>query len=110
MENKELEKLPILLEGDYFFLNPTYSKQIAEFEKQAKAIKEAEDKLKAEILSSMEELGIVKIENDDIAISYVAETYRETFDSKSFKVDNEQLYNQYTKISPVKSSIRIKVK
>lgn len=100
----------IIKQENGLVLNPRVSKQIAEFERQAKAIKEAEDKLKAEILAEMEANGIVKLDTEDLTISYVAETYRETFDSKAFKVDNEQLYNQYTKISPVKSSIRIKVK
>lgn len=91
-------------------LNPEVSKQIAEFEKQAKAIKEAEDNLKALILAEMEKNGIVKLDTSELAITYVAETYRESFDSKALKVDDEKTYNKYIKISPVKSSIRIKIK
>ena len=91
-------------------LNHEVSKQIAEFEKQAKAIKEAEDNLKALILAEMEANGIVKLETSELAITYAAETYRESFDSKALKADDENTYNKYIKISPVKSSIRIKVK
>ena len=91
-------------------LNPEVSKQIAEFEKYAKVIKEAEDNLKALILAEMEKNNIVKLETSELAITYVAETYRESFDSKALKADDESIYNKYIKISPVKSSIRIKVK
>lgn len=105
-----MNKLITLQENGSLILNAETSRKIAEFEKQAKAIKEAEDKLKAEILAEMEALGIIKLENDDLAITYVAETYRESFDSKSLKAEDEATYNKYIKISPVKPSIRIKVK
>lgn len=100
----------IIKQDNTLILNPEVSKQIADFERQAKAIKDAEDKLKADILAAMEEQGIIKLETDDLAISYVAPTYRETFDSKALKTDDEATYNKYIKISNVKSSIRIKVK
>lgn len=100
----------IIKQENGLILSPEASKKIAEFERQAKAIKEAEDKLKAEILAEMETRNIVKLDTEDLTITYVAETYRESFDSKALKADHEELYNQYTKISPVKSSIRIKVK
>lgn len=91
-------------------LNPEVSKQIADFEKQAKAIKDAEEKLKASILAEMEVNGIVKLDTPELAITYVAETYRESFDSKALKADDESTYNKYIKIGTVKPSIRIKVK
>lgn len=91
-------------------LNPLISSKIAEFENKAKEIKEAEDELKAAILKEMEENNIIKLDTEDLTITYVAETYRESFDSKALKKEDEETYNKYTKISPVKSSIRIKVK
>lgn len=106
----EQENQPILIVGDKFLLNPKVSEQIAIFEKQAKEIKELQDKLKASLLSAMEELGIVKLDTEELTITYVAETYRESFDSKALKEEDEATYNKYIKISPVKSSIRIKVK
>ena len=38
-----------------------------------------------------------------------AETERETFDSKQFKADMPELYDEYVKFSKVKPSVRIKV-
>lgn len=100
----------IRVENGVCLLDVEISKKIAEFEKQTKAIKEAEEQLKQAILAEMASKNIIKIDNNDLTISYSAETYRESFDSKALKKDNEELYNKYSKISPVKPSIRIKVK
>lgn len=84
--------------------------KIVELEKQAKAIKEEQDKMRVAILEEMEKRGIVKLDSEELSITYKAPTYKESFDSKELKKDNEELYNKYIKISPVKSSILIKVK
>ena len=84
--------------------------KIVEFERMAKQIKEAEDSLKAVILNEMEEKNILSIDSPELKISYVAATTRETFDSKAFREDFSDLYDEYVKIAPVKASIRIKVK
>lgn len=93
-------------------LNAEVSGKIAEFERQMKTIKEQEEQLKKAILTEMESKGIIKVEDEinGLSITYVAETMRETFDSRKFKVDNPDMYDEYIRISPVKSSIRIKVK
>lgn len=100
----------IKVENETALLNADVSKKIADFERQLKAIKEQEDILKQEILGEMEAKGIIKIENDDLMISYIASTDRETFDSKAFKEVHQDLYDEFVKMTPVKSSIRIKVK
>ena len=97
-------------ENQTALLDAGTSKQIAEFEKQIKAIKEKEEQLKELILKEMEEKNIVKIDTDELTITYIASTDRETFDSKEFRKDNQDLYDQYVKFTTVKPSIRIKVK
>lgn len=86
------------------------SAKIAEFERKMKEIKEAEDALKQGILKEMEQKGILKVETEEMTISYVAPTDRETFDSKRFKFDHPDMFDEYVKLTPVKSSVRIKVK
>ena len=99
----------IKIENGTSLLNVEVSKMIAEFERQAKFIKEQEDALKEAIKAEMEAKGILKVEADGITISYVAPTTRETFDSKKFKEDLPDVYDEYVKLSSVKSSIRIKL-
>lgn len=91
-------------------LDKLVSEQIADFERKIKLLKKEEDKLKKAILKEMEQRQIVKMETPDLLISYVAPTDRETFDSKSFREEHQELYDDYVKMTPVKSSIRIKVK
>lgn len=100
----------IKIKNDVAFLDGDISARIALFESQVKAIKEKEEKLKKAILSEMESKGILKVETDDLVIRYVESTEREKFDSKSFRKEHPDLFDEYVSMIPVKSSIRIKVK
>lgn len=100
----------IKVENEIGILDIEVSKKVAEFEKALKEIKEKEEELKQNILSEMESKNILKLETDSLTVTYIAPAERETFDSKRFREDNPDLYDEYVKFSPVKSSIRIKVK
>lgn len=100
----------IKVENEIGILDTEVSKKVAEFEKAIKEIKEKEEELKQNILSEMESKNILKLETDDLTITYIAPAERETFDSKKFREENSDLYDEYVKFSPVKSSIRVKVK
>lgn len=100
----------IKVENGLSILDEEASKKIAEFERQIKEIKAKEDEFKQAILEEMEAKNIIKIDTEDLMISYVAPSDRETFDSKAFKEEHQELYDEYVKMTPVKSSIRIKVK
>ncbi len=101
----------IKIENGNSLLDVEVSNKIAEFERQIKIIKEAEDALKEVIKAEMEAKGILKVtdETNGMSITYIAPTDRETFDSKKFKADNPDMYDEYVKFTPVKSSIRIKL-
>ena len=91
-------------------LSQESKKWLIALEKQRKLINDEYDNFKTELLKAMEENGVVKIENEDLIISYIASGEKETFDSKLFKKDHSEMYDEYVKFTPVKSSIRIKVK
>ena len=93
-----------------FALDAATLLKIAAFERMAKEVKEGYDKLKAAILAEMERQEIIKIETDEVLISYIAPTDRESFDAKQLRKDDPDLYDRYVKMTPVKSSVRIKVK
>ncbi len=79
-------------------------------EARMKKEKEDYDAFKRDLLKAMEDNGITKIDTDTVTVSYIGATTRETFDSKAFKADMPELYDEYTKFSDVSPSIRIKVK
>ena len=99
----------IVFEGKTALLNPEVSYKLAEFERMVKEVKEKQDELKQKILYEMESKGIVSIKTPELTISYVAPTSRETFDSKTFRKDHPDLYDEYVNINLVKASVRMKV-
>lgn len=100
----------IKIENKTALLNPETAEKIVRFETAMKRLKEQEDELKQAILAEMEAKNIIKLETDELAINYIATTDRETFDSKAFRSEHADLYDQYVKLTPVKASIRVKVK
>ena len=83
---------------------------IVEIENTMKGLKAKQDEMKEMLLKAMEENNILKIDTPELVVSYIASSDRETFDSKAFKEEHQDLYDEYVKMTPVKSSIRIKVK
>ena len=100
----------IKIENGITLLDDNLIKDLIKLEMEAKAIKEVQDNYKKAILEEMENRNILKLEDNNIAINYIAPSDRETFDSKKFKSEHQDLYDEYVKMTPVKSSIRIKVK
>ena len=100
----------IIVKDGVALLDADASQKIADLEKALKYIKESEDAMKQSILAEMEAKGIIKVETEELTINYIASTDRETFDSKAFKADHADLFDEYVKMSPVKSSVRIKLK
>lgn len=91
-------------------LGETVKIAIIEFEKNLKALKKAEDELKQNLMEEMEKAGIKSLASDELLITYVLPSTKETFDTARFKKENPELYDDYIKISDTKSSIRITVR
>lgn len=106
MENE----LITMTEQGVALLSMDVATQIAEFERKVKDIKDAEEKLKEAIKAEMVEKNIIKLETNDLLVTYVAPTTRESLDSKTLKAELPDIYDSYVKISNVKDSIRVKVK
>lgn len=100
----------IKVENGLSILDAETSQKIADFEKSIKDMQEKEKALKEAILEEMKQKNIIKIDTPELSITYVDETYKESFDSKLFKEQNPDLYDAYVKMSPVKASLRLKVK
>lgn len=100
----------IKIENGTATLDSNVTKQIADFETQIKALKKQEDDLKSSILEAMKKNGVIKIDNDHLTINFVAGHDQERFDTKTFKAENQMIYDEYVKIVHVKDSVRIKVK
>lgn len=84
-------------------------KFLIDLETQAKEIETKRKELLDGILKEMEKANVDKWETGKIRLTRRKATTSERFDSKAFKKSNPDLYSQFAKISPVKSSITLKV-
>lgn len=91
-------------------LDSEIASQIAEYERKVKLIEEDEKRLKNAILKAMEEHNIVKIDMPELLINYIPEGDREKFESKKFREDHPDLYDEYVSLIPVKAMVRVKVR
>lgn len=100
----------IIVNNGVATLDKSTDEKIAELERMIKEFTEVEKELRTKILEEMEKKNIRKVETDALSIIYKATYDKESFDSKKFRADHEDLYDEYVKISPVKASVQIKVK
>lgn len=91
-------------------LAPEIARNVVEIKKAIDSLKEKEKELNEAILQAMEAENILKIETDELTVSYIAPTDRESLDSKALRAELPDIYDAYVKMSPVKASIRIKVR
>ena len=100
----------IKVEDGMTILDMEAQRQIVAFELQMKAIKAKEDELRRRIIEEMEAKRIIKLESEDLSITYKAAYDREKFSAKRLKQDHPDLYDEYVTITTVKPSILIKVR
>lgn len=91
-------------------LAPEVSRKVVELETTLKRLKEEEAELKEVLFKTMDENGIVKIENEDLCITWIAPTTRESLDTKLLRKELPDIYDEYVKFSRVKGSVRVKLK
>ena len=91
-------------------LQKQISLQVAEFQNQLNAAQEQDTQLRVAILDAMEAAGGQPYEDENIRITYVKPTQRTGIDVTRLQLEQPEVFQQYKKITNVKSSIRIKVK
>lgn len=81
--------------------------QILDLLAKKKEIEEQVKTFSERMKGEMEKAGVKKWETDNMRLTYIDPTTKETFDSKRFKEEHPEDYRKYTKTTNVKSSIRI---
>jgi hypothetical protein len=100
----------IVKKEDNYQLTDTIISELRLIDEEEKELKGKKEKIREILLKEMEDKNILKLENENISISYKAPTERETFRTKDFKKDLPDLYDTYVEFTPVKSSLLIKIK
>ena len=100
----------IVKKEDNYQLTDTIISELRLIDEEEKELKEKKEKIREILLKEMEDKNILKLENENISITYKAPTERETFRTSKFKKDLPDLYDTYVEFTPVKSSLLIKIK
>ena len=100
----------IIKKEDNYQLTDTIISELRLIDEEEKELKEKKEKIREILLKEMEDKNILKLENENISITYKAPTERETFRTAKFKKDLPDLYDTYVEFTPVKSSLLIKIK
>lgn len=83
---------------------------IHDLEEQKKLLEESYSSVKAQILEEMTKNNVKKWETDNIVLTKVEDTVQVSFDSKSFKNDNPELYKKYEKQINKRGYLKITLK
>lgn len=102
------------LEDTEFDYSPAFPDYITENEqslcwldKRIGELTKEYDAIKAEVLQKMIENNDKSFDTGNVLITVVAPSVRETFDSKRFKTEHEDLYGKYIKKSTTKESLKL---
>lgn len=104
--NKETGE--VIEQKNYDIVAEMFTDQVLDMYYQYQALQEAKEQFEHKVLKACKKYGVKKIDNEYFSITYVGE-------HPTRKVDTELLkkagyYDKFLKESPVKESIRIKIK
>ena len=100
----------IVYENGVQYLSGETVTALVGYQQRIRQLQEEEKKLKAALMAEMARKKIYKVESERVALTLIAPTTKETFDSKRFRNDYPGLYDDYVKISPVSGSLRVTVR
>ncbi len=84
--------------------------KMMQLEEQLKELKIQRDAVLYGLKKEMERKGVKKWESDRIRLTYIEPSVKQSFDTTAFRTEHPDLYSQYVKQSPTKSSIRFTIK
>lgn len=88
----------------------TIIQTIADIEIKKKELDEVNKKMREQLEAAMAQYNIKSFENELVKITYTEPTTRTSVDSAKLKKNYPDIYNECSKISDVKGSVRITVK
>jgi hypothetical protein len=118
VERRSESEIKALIEADLkdepFDYSPAFPSYITENEmvlyflgKRIKELSEEYETVKAEVLTKMMEAGDKSFDTGNVLITVTAASDSKTFDSKKFKEEHSDLYENYTKLTHKKESLKI---
>lgn len=100
----------VKVEDGKIIVSNQFTKEWAEFQKQALEMDLKAKEIKEALKNAMEKYNVTSYEDDFIKAVYRKPSTRTTIDSKKLKEDMPDIYEEYSKTSNVSSSVSIEVK
>lgn len=100
----------VKVEDGKITVSSQFTKEWAEFQKQALEMDLKAKEIKEALKNAMEKYNVTSYEDDFIKAIYRKASTRTTIDSKKLKEDMPDIYEEYSKTSNVSSSVSIEVK
>lgn len=99
----------VLIPDNIMAVATEFADQFLRLEEAKKQLEIKYNTVKEDLYNAMKELNITKAESLDGSITFtrVADTVKNSFDTKAFKADHIDLYEQYIKKSSVKGYVKI---
>lgn len=85
-----------------------YERELARLLDKKKEVEEQINEVRAKILQGMESHGLEKLHSDQFYVSYTPSKTIMQFDSRAFRIENEELYSSYCKPKQREASIVVK--
>ena len=86
------------------------TEKIVELEARIRELQTAERELKTKLINEMRRKGLLRVDNEDVVISYQPPGKIEEFDIGRLKAEQPDIYFAYLRFSPRTASVSIKVK
>lgn len=83
---------------------------IAQQNEKLQSLREQEAELRDKIKEAMEKNAITKFENEVLRINYIAPQKRVGIDTTRLKAEHPEIAEEYSKVTNINSTIRIKIK
>ena len=83
---------------------------VADHKVRLEKLQERDRNLRDELKEAMKREGIKKYDSEYLTLTYIAESNRTSIDTKKLKEEKPELWNEYSKTTPVADSVRIKIK
>ncbi len=83
---------------------------IANLVQQKALIEEAESGMREQLKTAMEAYGVKSFDNDLIKVTYMELSTHTSIDSTKLKAQQPEIYNKFSKTSPIKAFVKIELK
>ena len=108
IENKLVESF-IANDKEIAVIQDKISNAIISFKQELEVKTKLDTELRENLKIAMRNSDVRKFENDVLSLTYVAPTTRKSIDTAKLKEEKPELWEEYSKTSDVKDSIRIKI-